>query len=152
LTSAAVAGGCSAARALSVLAAELRLEACLRILEDPRRRNVRVLYPDPASMCSARAKRSWSTPTPTIGGLEAAERYAARKAVWHGRVIRALRPCGDGSTCVGDAVRWAAADLGVEAAGRSFEEIAGLVTVAVEARGGAATTRCRLRREGALPE
>ncbi len=46
---------------------------------------------------------------------------------WHGRLIRALRPYGDDSTSVGEAVRRAAADLGVVADGCSFEEIAGLV-------------------------
>jgi hypothetical protein len=70
--------------------------------------------------------------------LEAADRYAARQARWHARLIRALRPYGDRSTSVGEAVRPAAQDLGIEQGGRSFEEFAGLVVAAMEARGGAA--------------
>jgi hypothetical protein len=39
---------------------------------------------------------------------------------------------------VGEAVRRAARDVGIEQGGRSFEEFAGLVVAAAEARGGAA--------------
>jgi hypothetical protein len=69
--------------------------------------------------------------------LEAAERYSVWHAAGHGRLVRALRLCGDDSTSVGDAVRRAAADLAVEADGRSFQEVAVRV-VAGEAPGGAA--------------
>lgn len=43
--------------------------------------------------------------------LEAAERYAGRRARWHGRLVRALRQHGDDGTSLGDALRRAAADL-----------------------------------------
>ena len=55
---------------------------------------------------------------------------------WRRRLIRALRPYGDRSTSVGEAVERAARDLGVERNGRSFEEFAGLVVAAAEARSG----------------
>jgi flavin-dependent dehydrogenase len=67
--------------------------------------------------------------------LEAAQRYAARQAAWHGRLIRALRPHGDDVTSVGEAVRRAAGGLGVEAGGRGFEALAELVVAAEGARG-----------------
>jgi hypothetical protein len=52
-------------------------------------------------------------------------------------VIRALRPYGDDSTSVGDALRRAAPGLGVEADGRSIHDLAERVVVAAEAEGGA---------------
>ncbi len=51
--------------------------------------------------------------------LEAARRYEEAQAQWHGRLIRAVRPYGDDSTSVGDAVRRAAVDLRIDAAGRA---------------------------------
>jgi hypothetical protein len=54
-------------------------------------------------------------------------RRTARQAARHGRLIRALRPHGDDSTSVGEAVRRAAAELGLEADGRGFEDLAGLM-------------------------
>jgi hypothetical protein len=42
---------------------------------------------------------------------------------------------GDNSTSVGEAVQRVAADLGIDADGRSFEEVAGLVGAAAGARG-----------------
>ena len=63
-----------------------------------------------------------------------AERYAERQSPWHGRLIHALRTYGDDSTSVGDALRRAAADLGVGADGRGFEAVAELVVAAAEAR------------------
>jgi hypothetical protein len=71
--------------------------------------------------------------------LETAGRNAETQARWHGRLIRALRPYGDRSTSVSDAVRRAAQDLGVERNGRSFEEFAGQVVAAAEARDRAMT-------------
>ena len=70
--------------------------------------------------------------------LEAADSYQERQADWRGRLIRALRPYGDRSTSVGQAVERAARDLGVERDGRSFEEFAGLVVAAAEAPNGSA--------------
>jgi hypothetical protein len=64
--------------------------------------------------------------------LEAAEHHAR----WHGRLIRALRPYGDDSTSVGDALRWAPADLGGQADGGGFEA---LVPVWRAARSGLGT-------------
>jgi hypothetical protein len=54
------------------------------------------------------------------------------------RPIRALRPYGDDSTFVGEALRRAAADLGIDADGRSFDHFAGVAVAAPEATGGAA--------------
>jgi hypothetical protein len=70
--------------------------------------------------------------------LEAAQRHAASHARRRGRLIHALRPYVDRSTSVGEAMRSAAQDLGIEQDGRSFEEFAGLVVAAAEARHGAA--------------
>ena len=63
-------------------------------------------------------------------GFVCEEKQARR----HGRLIRALRPARRDSTYVGDAVRRAAADLGIEADGRGFEPLAEMVMAA--ARGG----------------
>jgi hypothetical protein len=60
-----------------------------------------------------------------------------RQAQRHEHLISALRPYGDRSTSIGEAVRHAAQDLGSEQAGRSFEDFAGLVVAAAEARHGA---------------
>ena len=65
--------------------------------------------------------------------LEAGERQSASQARQHRRLIRALRPSGDDSTSVGDAPRAAAADLGIEAGGRGFEALTGVVVAAVTA-------------------
>ena len=70
--------------------------------------------------------------------LEAAQRYSAKQTAWHGRLIRALRPYGDRSTSIGQAVQRAAQGLGIERNGRTFEEYAGLVVAAAEARDEAA--------------
>jgi hypothetical protein len=69
--------------------------------------------------------------------LEADVRYKNDEARWHGWLIRALRPYGDRSTSVGDAVQRAPQDLGIERNGRGFEEFAGLVAPAAEVRHGA---------------
>lgn len=66
--------------------------------------------------------------------LEADRRYEERQARWHARLIRALRPYGDRTTSIGEAMERAARDLGIERNGRSFEEFAGLVVAAAEAR------------------
>jgi hypothetical protein len=68
--------------------------------------------------------------------LEATERYSARQPQWHGRLIRELRPYGDDSTSVGEAVRRTAADLGIDSAVRCFEAPAEVMVAAKEARGG----------------
>ena len=57
-----------------------------------------------------------------------------KQARRHGRLIRALRPSGDDSASVRDAVRQAAADLGIKTDGRGFGALAE-VEVATEARG-----------------
>ena len=69
--------------------------------------------------------------------LEARERYEEKQMRWHGRLIRALRPYGDRSTSVGDAVYRAAVDHGIDPAGRGFDELTKLVVAAAEARAGA---------------
>ena len=67
---------------------------------------------------------------------EAVQRYEEKQLQRHGRLIAALRPYGDRTTSVGDAVRRAAADLGVDATARGFDELANLVVAAAEARAG----------------
>jgi len=57
--------------------------------------------------------------------LEAAERYAERRAAWRGRLIRALRPGGDDGAGVGEAVWRRATGFGVDADGHGFEALAG---------------------------
>jgi len=58
--------------------------------------------------------------------LNAVQRYDEGQIRWHGRLIRALRPYGDRDTSVGEALRRAAADHGIDPAGRGFEALAGL--------------------------
>jgi hypothetical protein len=70
--------------------------------------------------------------------LEAGVRYQRGQARWYDRLRRALHGYSDRSTSVGEAVRRAAQDLGIERGGRSFEELAGLVVAAAEARDGKA--------------
>jgi hypothetical protein len=69
--------------------------------------------------------------------LEAAHRYADQQTRWHSRLIRALERYGDDATSVGDALHRAAADLGIEAIGRTPEELAELVMVAADAKAAA---------------
>ncbi len=67
--------------------------------------------------------------------LEDARRYAERQARSQGCPIRVLRPYGDDSTSVGDALRrWT---LGINVEGRSFDDLTLLVMAAAEAGGGA---------------
>ena len=78
--------------------------------------------------------------------LEAAQRYEEKQAQRHGRLIAALRPYGDRTTSIDDAVRRAAADLGIEADGCGFDELASLVVAAAEAGGRLPRRRnCRRR-------
>jgi hypothetical protein len=56
--------------------------------------------------------------------LEAAQRYEEKQLRWHRRLSAALRPYGDRTTSVGDAVRQAAADLRIDATDRGFDELA----------------------------
>jgi hypothetical protein len=117
---------------------EMRLEAGLRILEDPTLREVHLPHPDTRRAGAGDApgdSRAWRADHRV---LEAAARYTERRVAWHRRLIHALRPYGDRSTSLGEAVRRAARELGGEQAGRSFEEFAGLVVAAAEARNGAA--------------
>jgi alkanesulfonate monooxygenase SsuD/methylene tetrahydromethanopterin reductase-like flavin-dependent oxidoreductase (luciferase family) len=69
---------------------------------------------------------------PTLG--RPSGRYGERQARRHGRLIAALRPYGDNTTPVADAVRRAAADFGIDPAGLSFDRLAELVMVAAEAK------------------
>ena len=69
--------------------------------------------------------------------LKAASTYAGRQARWHGRLMRAIAPYGDDSASVGEALHRAAADLWIEATGRTSEELAELVMAAAEARAAA---------------
>jgi hypothetical protein len=88
-------------------------------VENPGLREVRVSHPETGELVLVTREEILEHGDDDRRMLEAAERYAEREAAWHGRLIRALRSYGDDSTSVGEAVRRAAADLGVDQAGRS---------------------------------
>jgi hypothetical protein len=96
---------------------------------------VRVPHPDTGELVLVTREQILENAEADHQVLEAAERYTERQMRWHGRLIRALRPYGDRSTSVGEAVRRAAQDLGIEQGGRSFEDFAGMVVAAAGARG-----------------
>jgi hypothetical protein len=124
-----------------VVDTEIRVEASLRMLENPDLREVHVRHPETSEMVLVTHDDILEHTDNDGRVLEAAGRYAAKQARWHDRLIRALRPYGDRSTSVGEAVRRAAQDLGIEQGGRSFEEFAGLVVAAAGAQDGAARPR-----------
>jgi hypothetical protein len=78
--------------ALFLASAEMRVEASLRILENPDLREVRVPHPDTCE--PVLITRDDILEHTDVDGrvLEAAGRYEARQARWHDRPIRALRP------------------------------------------------------------
>jgi hypothetical protein len=117
--------------------ADIRMEASLRILENPDLREVHVPHPETNEMVLVTRDDILEHTDNDGRVLEAAGRYERKQARWDGRLIRALRPYGDRSTSVSEAVRRAALDLGIAQDGRSFEEFAGLVVAAAEARHGA---------------
>ncbi len=122
--------------ALFVAGTELRLEAGLRILENPALREVHVPHPDTGEMVLVTRQEIREHGEADHRVLEAAAQYTERQMRWHGRLIRALRPYGDDSTSVGDAFRRADADIGIDPAGRSLEDLAELVGAAAEAGDG----------------
>ena len=124
--------------ALFVLGTEMRVEAGLRMLDSHDPSPVRVPHPVAGELVLITREEILEHAEADHGVLEAAERYTERQSRWHGRLIRALRPYGNRGMSVGEAVRRAAQDLGIERNGRSFEEFAGLVVAAAEARDGAA--------------
>lgn len=122
--------------ALFMLGAEMRVEASLRILENPDLREVRLRHPETGELVLV-TREDILEHTEVDGRVgEADGRYEWRQARWYDRLRHALRPHGDRSTSVGEAVERAAQDLGIERNGRSFEEFAGLVVAAAEARHG----------------
>ncbi len=123
--------------ALFVAGMEMRLEAGLQMLENPALREVHVPHPDTGEFMVVTRQEIREHGEADHRVLEAAERYFERQVAWHGRLLRALRPYGDDSTSVGDAFRRAAADIGIDPAGRSLEDLAELV-VAAEAGDGEA--------------
>jgi hypothetical protein len=117
--------------------AEMRVEAVQRILESPTLREVGVPHPDTGDTVIVTGEQILEHAEADLRVMEGAQRYNETQLRWHRRLILALRPYGDRGTSVGEAVRRAAQDLGIEQGGRSFEEFAGLVGAAVEARHGA---------------
>jgi hypothetical protein len=111
---------------------ELRVEAGLQMLDNHDPSPVRVPHPDTGEMILVTRDEILEHAKDDARVLDAANGYSERQAAWHGRLIRALQPYGAGSTSVGEAVRRAAQDLGIEQGERSFEEFAGLVVAAAE--------------------
>lgn len=120
--------------ALFLIGTEMRVEAGRRMLESRDLRPVRVPYPDTGELVLVTREEIIEHADADGRVLEAALRYEERQARSHGRLIAALRPYGDRTTSVDDAMRRAAADLGIEADGRGFHQLASLVVVAAEAR------------------
>jgi hypothetical protein len=120
-----------------VVDTRVRVEASLHILENPDLREVEVPHPETSEMVLVTRDDILEHADNDGRVLEAAGCYEAKQARWQSRLIRALRPYGDRNTSVGEAVRRAALDLGIAQDGRSFEEFAGLVVAAAEARHGA---------------
>jgi hypothetical protein len=109
--------------ALFTLGTEMRVEAGLRILEEPGLRQVAVPHPETGEMVLVTLEEILEHGDANHWVLAAAERYDEKQAEWHGRV--------------GEAVRRAAGDLGIDPTGRSFDELMRLVVAAAEARGAA---------------
>ena len=112
----------------------MRVEAGLRMLENHDPRPVRVPHPDTGELVLVTREEIIEHAEADGRVLEAAQRYERKQARWHGRLIAALRPYGDRTTSVGDAVRRAAADFGIDPAGLGFDQLAELVMVAAEAK------------------
>jgi hypothetical protein len=119
-----------------VAATEMRVEAGLHMLENHDSRPVHVPHPDTGELVPVTREEIIEHAEADGRVLEAAERYEEARADWHRRFIRALRPYGDGDTPIPDALDRAASDLGIDPEGRSFDELAGLVVTAAEARAG----------------
>ena len=122
--------------ALFVAGTEMRVEAGLRMLDSGDPRPVHVPHPDTGELVLVTREEVIEHAEADGRVLEAARRYEEKQAQRHERLIRALRPYGDRSTSVGDAVRRAASDLGIDATDRGFDELARLVVAAAEARAG----------------
>ncbi|TMC09175.1 MAG: hypothetical protein E6J41_11200 [Chloroflexi bacterium] len=121
--------------------AEMRVEAVQRILENPTLREVSLPHPDTGDTVLVTCEEILEHAEADLRVMEAAQRYDEKQLRWHRRLVGALGPYGDDAPSVGEAVRRAAVDLGVEQGGRSFEEFADLVVAAAEARGTAAAGR-----------
>ena len=119
-----------------MIGAEMRLDAGLRMLDNHDPSPVRVPHQtgDPVPVTREEILEHAEEDGRV---LDAACQYSERQAACHARLIHSLRPYADRSTSVGEAVWRAAQDLGIEQGGRSFEEFAGLVVAAAEARDGA---------------
>ena len=123
--------------ALFVASTEMRVEAGRRMFDNQDPSPVRVPHPNTGEVVLVTREEILEHADADRCVLDADVRYQERHARWHGRLISALRPYGDRSTSVGEAVERAARDLGIERNGRSFEEFAGLVVASAEARDGA---------------
>ena len=121
-----------------VAGTEMRVEAGLRMLDNDDPGPVRVPHPETGETVVVTREEILEHAEDDGRVLAAAQQYQEGQMRWHSRLIRALRPYGDRSTSVGEAMRRAARDLGIERGARSFEEFAGFVVAAAEARDGAA--------------
>jgi hypothetical protein len=114
--------------------AEMRIEAVQRILENPTLREVSVPHPNTGDMVLVTREEILAQAEADLRVMEAAQRYNEKQLQWHRRLVGALGPYGGDTTSIGEAVRRAAQELGIEQGGRSFEEFAKLVVAAAEAR------------------
>lgn len=124
--------------ALFVAGTEMRVQAGRRMFDNQDPSPVHVPHPDTGDLVLVTREEILEHANADRRVLDADVRYAEQLARWHARLTRALRPYGDQGASVGEAVERAARDLGIEQAGRSFEEFAGLVVAAAEARNGSA--------------
>jgi hypothetical protein len=123
--------------ALFLIGTEMRVEAGQGILEDPRLHEVYVPHPETGEPVLVTPSEIREHGADDLRVLEAAYRYSGRQVRWHDRLLRAIAPYGDDSTSVAEALRRAAADLGVEAKGHTADELAELVMAAAETKAAA---------------
>jgi len=114
------------------------MEAGLRMLDNRDPSPVSVVHPDTGEAVLVTREEILEHDDADRRVLEAAQQYQDQQMRWHRRLSHALQPYGDRNTSVGEAVRRAARDLGIEQGERSFEEFAELVVADAEARGVAA--------------
>jgi len=116
--------------ALYVVGMEPRVEAGPRFVEGPGLGAVHVPHPDTGDLVLVTREEVARHGADDLRVLNFALRYDEAPMRWHERLIRALRRYGDRGTSVGEVPRRAAADHGIDAAGRGFEALAELVVAA----------------------
>jgi hypothetical protein len=122
--------------ALFIAGAEMRLEAGMRMIEYGDLCDVQVVHPDTGELVVVTRDDILAHAEADQPVLEAAERFEEARADGLRRFRAALQPYGGPNTPVLDALHRAAADMGIDPAGRSFNELASLVVAAAEARAG----------------